>query len=334
MVIPTHGRTPALLDETILSVLRQTIPPVQVIVVVDGDRESAAALCVRWPEVRVIDLPGPRGEAAARQAGIEAAASEWVCFVDDDDLWPRRKAEITAAYIAQHPECRAVRGTYLIFASADHPGEELNGQLIDLRAGGLEELEERSAGMRPRNDFSYLDIRGQSLARLLDRNRSVIGTTCVRREILAKIPAVPTGTRPGADHLLACLVATRTEWHLIDQPLMFYRLHGSQDSRNTDPRGVQGILRARAEAWRLCGAFAPSPLATYGPEYRREFRTLIWPLVRAGDMGEAVAAYSEALRLLPRLRDRALLFAPEPIVWRWRNRRHGAPVVRIRRRTT
>lgn len=320
VVIPTRGRTPGLLDETLRSVYRQTIAARRVIIVVDGDADAGADIRERWPKAQVVDLDRPTGAAAARQAGIEASTAEWICFVDDDDVWARGKSEATAAYIAAHPECRAVRATYLVFADQSYPGEDFNGQLIDVRGGDLDELSTRSPLPRSRNDFSYLDIRGHSLERLLDRNRSVIGTTCVRRDLLMTLPPVPRGTRPGDDHLLACLVATQTEWHLIDEPLMFYRLHRAQDSRSVDPRGVAGILRSRAAAWRMCGPFTAARLVDYGPAYRREFRALIWPLLRDRQWSHAAAATRLSFGLLPRWRDRALFLVPEPLVWRWRHR--------------
>ncbi|WP_314506972.1 glycosyltransferase family A protein [uncultured Microbacterium sp.] len=322
VVIPTHGRTLGLLHETVESVFRQTIPPQGVIIVVDGNTAAVDSIQVRWPDAVVLDHPGPSGEAAARQAGIAATSAEWVCFIDDDDLWPSYKSEVTAAYLSGHPDCDAVRATYMIFAAEHYANEMLNGQYIDIRGNALDELEVQARGLSPRNDFAYLDIRGQSLARLMDRNRSVIGTTCVRRHVLSRLPAVPPGTRPGADYVLACLVATQTEWHLIDQPLMFYRLHAAQDSRTPDPRGVLGILAARATAWRLCGPFVQRRLSDYGPAYRREFRSLIWPLVRDRHVREAISAVRHSFELLPRWRDRALLMIPEPIVWRWRYGRH------------
>lgn len=318
VVIPTHGRSPHLLDAAIESVLRQTVPPQKVIVVVDGNEAEANSLGRRWPDIDVLSELPSSGEAVVRQSGIDAATAEWVCFLDDDDLWSAEKMRITASYLTTHPDCAAVRATYLLFTETASTSSEFSGQFIDLRGDELSVLETQALKHRSRNDFTYLDIQGDSLNLLMERNRGVIGTTCVRRDVLQSLPPVPRGIRPGADHLLFCLVATKTEWHLIEQPLMFYRLHAAQDSRITNPAGALAIIRARREAWRLCGHAVSRPLASYGHTYRREFRTLLWYVLRSGSLIDAANTIRAAFSLLPRGRDRLLFLVPEPVAWRWR----------------
>lgn len=320
VVIPTHRRPHDLVDQTISSVVGQTLPPRRVILVVDGDADETAAARVRWPHIDVIGLAPRHGVAAARQAGIEAATSAWVAFVDDDDLWAARKMEATSAFLREHPECQAVRSTYWIFSSPALPDPTFGGQIIDLKADDLVDLESMAADAVPRNDMSYLDIRGASLERLLSRNAGVIGSTCVRRDVLRGISPVPDGTQPGDDYLLFCLIAARTEWWLIDEPLLFYRVHPGQDTRAHSWDGAIRIVRARRMAWELCGASATRPLASYGPEYRREFRRILWSVARRGRIGETLRVYREALPLVPRLRDRLGILVPEPLAWRWRYR--------------
>jgi len=320
VVIPTRRRPPGLVDQTIASVEGQTLPPRRIILVVDGNSDEAAAARLRWPHVEVIELAPRRGVAAARQAGIDAATSEWVAFVDDDDLWARHKMQVTSAFVREHPECQALRSTYRIFSSPALEDREFGGQIIDLKAEKLAELESMAVGSAPRNDMSYLDIHGDSVNRLLTRNAGVIGSTCVRLEVLRAIPPVPDGTQPGDDYLLFCLIATRAEWWLIDEPLLFYRIHPGQDTRAHASDGAIRAVRTRRMAWEICGESATRPLASYGLEYRREFRSILWSLARRGRMAETMRVYREALPLVPRMRDRLAMLVPEPVAWRWRYR--------------
>jgi glycosyltransferase involved in cell wall biosynthesis len=320
VVIPTRGSRPALIDAALGSVYGQTISPARVIVVVDGAAGAAAGIAARWPQAEVVALPRHGGSAVARQRGIAAATAEWVCFLDDDDLWATEKMEVTALYLSEHADCEAVRSVYYVFAAPGDPVDGYMGQRIDLRGADLAQLERDAAGRRPVNDFTYLRIEGDSLGLLLERNRGVIGSTCVRRSVLDRLPAVPEGTRPGEDHVLFCLVAAHTEWHLIDEPLLFYRVHGGQDSRLSDPGAGRGIIRSIQTCWELCGRAAPRPLASYGSIYRREFRPFLWRLARRGHLVESGRTYLAAIRLLPRLRDRLLLLVPEPVAWRWHHR--------------
>lgn len=320
VVIPTHGRNPSFLHEAIRSIERQTVPARTIIVVVDGNRNAAEALQLSHPHVRVVLLDKPVGAAAARQAGIEACTSEWVSFLDDDDLWAADKQERTAAYLASHPSCRAVRAGYWMFTDHGSPHQGLNGQLVEIRGDSVEELEKLAEHAQRLNNFSYLEIEGDSLGLLLEFNRGVIGTSVVRRDVLTSIPSVPSGQRPGDDHLLFIHVASVTEWHLVRERLAFYRLHGAQDTRRGGIRGALGIVSAKSRAWEHHGRTSPRPLVSYGPIYRAELRQLWWPSAKQGRLGDAARIAAAGFPLLPRWRDRLLALVPEPVVWRVRHR--------------
>ncbi|GAA4345814.1 glycosyltransferase family 2 protein [Microbacterium rhizosphaerae] len=319
VVIPTLGNRPALLDQSIASALGQTLPPARVIVVVDGDLIAAAEIKQRWPAVDVVAVAERSGTAAARQRGIESCSATWVTFLDDDDLWAKRKMAVTADYLERHSTCQAVRAVYWIFAEPGDPINEYGGQNVDMHGTSLDDLERAAIGMSPANDFEYLRIQGDSLGLLLERNRGVISTTCVRRSLLEGIPAVPPTMHAGEDHVLFCLIATRAEWHLIDEPLLFYRVHSAQYTR-TGIGMARGIIQSRVTAWELCGDAAPRSLGTYGWTYRREFRPFLWAMLRPGKLVEAFRTWTASFQLLPYWTDRALLLIPEPVVWRWDHR--------------
>lgn len=320
VVIPTHGRDDSRLFEAIESVELQTCPASRIVVVVDGNPETATVVRRRYPTVSVICLARPQGAAAARQAGILACQAEWVAFLDDDDLWSRDKQERTARYVREHPRCDAVRAGYWMFADVDEALTGLNGQVVEIRAGSLPELERKSLNARPMNDLGYLDIEGDSLSLMLEFNRGVTSTTVVRRDILTSLPPVPVGQRPGDDHLLFCHVAAMTEWHLIKARLAYYRVHPAQDTRKVDPTAGRGIVVAKVRAWEAHGHENSRQLADYGPTYRAEVRQLMWPLVKAGSIRAALDIWVAARPLLPRRRDRICALVPDPVVWHLQSR--------------
>jgi glycosyltransferase involved in cell wall biosynthesis len=94
VVIPTFGR-PALVVRAVRSVLAQTVRDIEVLVVIDGaDPDTVAALAqVDDPRLRVIEREGKGGAGLARDSGADAAAGEWVAFLDDDDEWLPEKLE-------------------------------------------------------------------------------------------------------------------------------------------------------------------------------------------------------------------------------------------------
>ena len=92
VVIPCYngGR---FLGETLTSVMHQTYPAYEVLVIDDGSTDDSAAIAESYgPPVRVIRQPN-RGESIARNRGIEEARGEWVAFLDADDLWSPTKLQ-------------------------------------------------------------------------------------------------------------------------------------------------------------------------------------------------------------------------------------------------
>jgi hypothetical protein len=84
VVVRTRDR-PELLAEALGSLAEGQYRRVTVVLVNDGGAPPSVPDGFPLPVVRV-DLPSPRGRAAAAAAGIAAATADYVCFLDDDDL--------------------------------------------------------------------------------------------------------------------------------------------------------------------------------------------------------------------------------------------------------
>ena len=94
VIIPTRGRH-HFLKQAIASVLSQSQPPAEILVVDDGAgaREAVGHM---HPSVRVLDN-SERGPVPARNLGVEQAAGDLICFLDDDDWFIDRDYLATAA---------------------------------------------------------------------------------------------------------------------------------------------------------------------------------------------------------------------------------------------
>jgi glycosyltransferase involved in cell wall biosynthesis len=92
VIIPTFERV-SVLPRALDSVLAQTHAPAEVIVIDDGSTDGTAEMLEHtYPGVTVIRQPN-RGVSAARNAGLAAASSAWIAFLDSDDEWRPRKLE-------------------------------------------------------------------------------------------------------------------------------------------------------------------------------------------------------------------------------------------------
>lgn len=91
------------LAETLRSVLAQTHPPLEVIVVDDGSTDNGVAVAEAFAEpVRVIRRSNG-GSAAARHDGIAAARGDFIAMVDADDLWHTDKLARQVERFRQRP---------------------------------------------------------------------------------------------------------------------------------------------------------------------------------------------------------------------------------------
>lgn len=93
-IIPCYQAEPFLRD-ALDSVLEQTCPPLEVIVVDDGSTDKSVEIARSFgPPVRVIVQAKPKqGPGKARNRGWLEARGEWLAFLDADDLWNPQKLE-------------------------------------------------------------------------------------------------------------------------------------------------------------------------------------------------------------------------------------------------
>jgi glycosyltransferase involved in cell wall biosynthesis len=107
VVVPVYNLEDCIVD-TLRSILDQTDLPDEVIVVDDGstDRTRARVTSLIIESgvsfLRLIEM-GHEGPGAARNRGISEARSEWVAFLDGDDLWLPEKLERARAAIVSSP---------------------------------------------------------------------------------------------------------------------------------------------------------------------------------------------------------------------------------------
>ncbi|MGB5881995.1 MAG: glycosyltransferase, partial [Thermoanaerobaculia bacterium] len=105
VVIPTYNRADLVL-RSVRSVLAQTRPAEQIIVVDDGSTDDTGPL-VRTQFGAVDYLAQEnRGVSAARNRGIEVATGEWIALLDSDDEWLPEKLERQMACLDQEPDYR------------------------------------------------------------------------------------------------------------------------------------------------------------------------------------------------------------------------------------
>jgi len=96
------------------SVLEQTLPPAEVIVV-DGNSEDATAEIARSFSGVKYELQKESGLANARNQGIQSSVGEFIAFLDADDLWLPNKLKTQLEHLHWKSEAMACLASVKLF---------------------------------------------------------------------------------------------------------------------------------------------------------------------------------------------------------------------------
>jgi glycosyltransferase involved in cell wall biosynthesis len=212
VIIPTYNSA-QYVAEAVGSALAQTYQPVEIIVVDDGSTDDTAALLGSFGDrIRYI-FQKNQGVSIARNRGIAAAHGQLIAFLDADDMWLPKKLEIQVNQLDRDPSVG------LLHADAFYLDGETN---------------QRSRHSRPptfREGNCYIP--------LFLGNRILISSVLVRRECLDKVGPFDEKISKASveDYDLWLRVARYFELGYSTEPLITYRLHGGNASKNI------GLLR-------------------------------------------------------------------------------------------
>jgi glycosyltransferase involved in cell wall biosynthesis len=95
VIITTYNRS-FLISRAIDSVLNQSLPPYEIIVVNDGSSDDTKRVLDQYRDIKVINKKNG-GISSARNIGITKASGDYIAFLDDDDLWHRDKLKLQFA---------------------------------------------------------------------------------------------------------------------------------------------------------------------------------------------------------------------------------------------
>jgi glycosyltransferase involved in cell wall biosynthesis len=110
VIIPcyNHGHY---LPVAIESVLQQTHPIVEIIVVDDGSTDNTCQVAQRYTQVKYISQKN-KGLSASRNTGIKNCSGDWIIFLDADDWLYPDAIETNLHYLRQNEQAAFVSGSY------------------------------------------------------------------------------------------------------------------------------------------------------------------------------------------------------------------------------
>lgn len=240
IVIPTHNRA-SLLPDAVNSVLHQTYPHVEVIVVDDGSTDNTPAVAGQFGErIRYIRQANA-GVSAARNRGFAESKGAYIGFLDDDDLYLEDKIALQVDALQRHPHAPV--------ANCNFHYMDPNGKLYSHN------------GIVPSHD---------TFRRLLLANYIWMSGPLMRREAMVTAGLFAPEFSLAADLDMWLRLARLNDFVCVQKPLGAYRIHqgsmvtkadlAEQDCMAVLQRAYQHLphtpasrkLRARSEAqWRL-----------------------------------------------------------------------------------
>lgn len=95
-------------------------------VVDDGSTDGSLDVVKEFNDerLRIIEKPNS-GVSATRNAGIAAAANEWIAFLDADDIWTSFHLETLVKVHNQHPKAEVLCSNYETFSSNENYVDKL-----------------------------------------------------------------------------------------------------------------------------------------------------------------------------------------------------------------
>jgi hypothetical protein len=220
IIMPTYDRL-EFLRPAVDSVLAQTFEDWDLIIADDGSSEPTRAylrtLALR-PRVKVIWLEHTGNPGAVRNAAIREAGGEYIAFMDSDDLWMPTKLERQMSAMRAHLDCRwSCTGSMLIDASG---------------------------GFKPLGYEQRIRYRGAVLEHLLVHAMDIwTPAVVVERRLLAQVGGFNEELRLFEDYDLWLRLASQSEIHPIDEPLICVRR--SHDRHYTAEDGAVSMAACR-----------------------------------------------------------------------------------------
>lgn len=209
VIIPCYNRE-RYIAETVQSVLDQTWPNIELIVVDDGCTDGSRGLLESFgTAITVLEHPGRvnRGQSAAINLGLAHCSGAYVAILDSDDLFMPGKIEKQVRFLEEHPKVGLVYS---------------NGLFID--AEGKELYPRYWASHQPPTDPGQV---------LLDCCFNVPSNALVRRSLYAQIGFLDETLRAAQDHDLAIRLAEAAPVGYLGECLWCYRRHGGSISSTT-----------------------------------------------------------------------------------------------------
>ena len=189
--------------ETVESVLNQTYKDYEIIVVDDGSEDGTRDALIPYMQKIRYHYKENGGIASAKNAGISLSETEFVAFLDHDDLWVPDKLQLQMEHFNENPQIGLVYAKYTSFRD----GKELR--------------------TKPEKGYS-----GWIFKELLAKSFIQTSTVVVKRECLDAVGPYDETFSLGDEYDMFLRIAQKFQCGFVDKGLTRYRVHDTNASNN------------------------------------------------------------------------------------------------------
>jgi len=226
VIIPAYNKG-VLLLEAVDSVLAQTYPDLEVIVVDDGSTEDIESMLKKYPsdKVRYAPIPHSGHPSVVRNTGLSLARGSLIAFLDSDDRWAPEKLAEQVQVLRDNPNIGLVSSdAYIIEHEKVVPGLSFLDIYSGIRFGEA--------------------MSGDLWEELLFDNFIVTSTVLLRRSLIARAGLFSTSEkqRISQDYDLWLRIAAVSDIYYLPKNLAYYRTAGGLHNEETRQMYWNGML--------------------------------------------------------------------------------------------
>lgn len=209
VIITTYNRA-NFIDRAIKSVLNQIYQDFEIIIVDDGSTDNTEEIIKGYKDKRIIYIKHKKnqGISAARNTRIKKSRGEYIAFLDSDDEWVPEKLSKQVKILQN--ESTEVGVVYSNLCYIDENGKDMNKLLNPKREG-----------------YIYKDLLGENCV-------GPPSTLLIRKECFNQVGLFDSQQDAHEDWDMWIRIAKSYKFALIKIPLVKYRLHSNQISKNLE----------------------------------------------------------------------------------------------------
>ncbi len=217
VIIPAYNAE-KFIAETIESILMQSYPNIEIIVVDDGSTDQTSNIALKYQEkVRYYYQKNSGGCAVPRNIGISHSLGKYLCFNDADDLMVPNRVAAQVDFLERHPEVGLVFSDYRNFSDAG----------LFLKS----HFESCPLFYTYLNSQKELIIENACLY-LAQENFGIASSFLLRKDILTEDLFFDPSLKSGEDFHFYYRIARITKVGIINKVGMMRRLHANNMSSN------------------------------------------------------------------------------------------------------